>query len=83
MSRVRRFLRDRRLLAFCLPPIAFAASYAILLLSFDRFVLPVYPIVLVIGFVGPLSAWRAWAERGVHTGPLPDAPTEQAQGEGA
>jgi 4-amino-4-deoxy-L-arabinose transferase-like glycosyltransferase len=57
------YLRDVRLLICCLLPLAYALSYAVLLVSLDRFVLPVYPIVLANSIIAPPLVWRALAAR--------------------
>lgn len=55
--------RDLRLLSLSLVPLAYGASYAVLLVSLDRFVLPVYPIVLAISLITPVLARRTLLNR--------------------
>jgi hypothetical protein len=55
--------RDLRLSICCGVPAVYTLGYAVLLVSLDRFVAPVYPIVIVNGFLVPLLAWRRLKER--------------------
>ncbi|MCX6631402.1 MAG: glycosyltransferase family 39 protein [Candidatus Solibacter sp.] len=57
-------LRDVRLLAFCAIPCAYALSYAVILVSLDRFMVPVYPLSLANAILVPLALYRRFGAKG-------------------
>jgi len=52
------WLCDLRLLAFCLIPCAYALGYALFLASYDRYIVPVYPVLLANAILVPLAVYR-------------------------
>lgn len=53
--------RDLLLFTFCAIPVIYALGYAVLLVSLDRFMVPVYPISLANTIIVPLLAYRSFA----------------------
>jgi len=52
--------RDWRLMAFCAIPCVYALGYAVMLVSLDRFVVPVYPLSLANLVLLPIAVHRRW-----------------------
>ena len=56
--------RDLQLLLFCGLPLTYILGYAVILVSIDRFMVPVYPMMISNLVVVPLALWRVARKSG-------------------